>query len=171
MSQYQDRIKYMVVGALMFLSFLVAYYSFRNVYFPATTSAETDRLSGEEYAPVESEDNPYAPYFVGFDRLVDRGVSRDELRYINDVITNYTLYTKKAYKAKVSYVKDSFERDYTKSLSTTYRFKFGINDTDIHTVSVSANTFDETISLKIISKGNNVKFSKKFTITLSGDSN
>jgi len=167
MEQYQDKIKYVVVGILMFFSFLVIYFSLRSAYFPELTSAETDRLSGKEYAPVESEVNPYAPYFVGFDGLVDRGVSIEEIRYINDVLTNFTLYNEKIYRGKVSYVKDSFERDYAQSLSTTYRFKFGINDANIHTVTVTTNTFDGTFSIKIIDGNNKTLFAKDFIMTLN----
>lgn len=164
MEQYQDRIKYIVVGVMMLLSFTVAYFSFHSEYYPVITQAENDSLSGEAYAPIENERNPYAPYFIGFDDIIDRGVSRDELRYIKDVVTNFTLYDKNIYKAKVSYVKDSFERDFKKSLSTTYRFKFGINDSNIHTVNVTVNSFDKKISIKISDSSNKTLFNKVFDV-------
>lgn len=137
------------------------------MYYPTNAQAKQDVLSGKQYAPVYGEENPFAPYFVGFDQLVDRGVSRDETRYINDVLTNFTLYNKQQYKAKVSYVKDSFERNYDKELATTYQFDFGINDANIHTVAVTADMYDKKMSIKIIDEANQSVFDKKFDILLS----
>ncbi len=167
MNRQRISIKHITVGVLMFFSFLITYYLFHAIYFPVVTSAQNDPLSGENYAPLAVEDNPYAPYFVGFDTLSDRGVTNDELRYINDVLTNFTMYDKNIYKAKVSYVKDSFSRDYTESLSTTYRFKFGINDQNINTMSVTSDTINQKIALKITDNDDKVVFDKNFIITLS----
>lgn len=161
MEQYQDRIRYLAVVALVFLSFLTSYFFFKNGYYPTITSAQTDTLSGKEYAPVEGDDNPYAPYFVGFDELTNRGIPSDDIRYINDVLTNYTLYTVHAYKAKVSYVKESLEREYAKTVSSTYRFKFGINDSNIHDVTVVSNPSDNDIQIKIY-KGDKKTFDRDF---------
>lgn len=169
MEQYRDRFKYIVVGVLAVLSFMVAYSSFHSGYYPVITRAQSDILSGEKYAPVESESNPYAPYLVGFNELIDRGVSRDEIRYIDDVITNFTLYNRNIYNSKVSYVKNSFERDYKKSLATTYRFRFGINDSQIHKATVTANTLDKKISIKIMDTNDKVLFSRNFDILLNSN--
>lgn len=156
--------KYIVVSVLCIFSFFLTYFLSQQGYHSEITSPETDKLSGENYIPIRNEGNPYAPFFIGFDELVDRGVSRDEMRYINDVLTNFTLYNTATYKGKVSYAKDSFMRKKNENKNSNYTFKFGINDSNIHTMSVVFDFPGNKIAISILD-GKEQVFSRDFSIT------
>lgn len=159
---------YGVVGVLFLFNFFICYISFSARHNPKPpTSVTVDKLSGEEYTPTTNEENPFGPYFVGFDYLADRGVSSDQLRYIFDVLTNYTMYSQHLYKAKVSYVKGSFERVTVSGIEPHFKLKFGINDARIHTLDVTANILTEKITTNIYSQnGDQQLFNRTFQLSV-----
>lgn len=164
-------IKYGVIIFLTFFSFLICYFSFDRVEsanLRGDSSTKTDKLSGKSYFAGDiynyREANPYGSYFIGFDSLSERGVSKDDVRYIEDVVVNFLMYDKKIYNAKVSFVKDSFGREYAQSTATTYSFKFGINDRDIHRVKVVSDSINGKIEITIYNSANKVLFNKSFKL-------
>jgi hypothetical protein len=163
MNSKPDNLKYLVVAVLAILNFFFAYSSFHHESGTITKTTR-DGLSGEQYAPTTNEENPYGPYFVGFDILNSRGVSSDNLRYIYDVLTNYTMYNKKAYAAKVSYVNNSFKRQTVSGIEPKYSFRFGINDKSTGTVTVSSSIITGDFTISIVNKNNKQEFSKIFFI-------
>lgn len=164
MQLHDKRIQYLAIGALCAFSFSLTYLLSQQGYSSEVTTPNTDTLSGEDYIPIRNDRNPYAPFFIGFDALEDRGVSRDEMRYINDTLTNFTLYNTATYKGKVSYVKDSFTRAKNDNLDSTYTFKFGINNSNIHTMLVIFDLPGNKISISILN-GKERVFSKDFSVS------
>jgi hypothetical protein len=160
--------KYLVLILLMLVSFVFWFFVFTSVQETKPSGTQTDRLSGEKINldSVNSAEtpNPYVPYFVGFNTLSDSGVSSDDMRYIQDVIINYTLYKKQIRSAKVSYVKDSFKNILSEDLDSTYSFRFGINDTDIHTIKVTSNMITSKITIVITDSSNKKVFERTFDI-------
>lgn len=130
----------------------------------------TDPLSGE-FVTKESinnitKPNPTAPSFIGFDGLDYYTVSDDELRYLQDFLTNYTLYTKQAEPgAIISLVKDSFRGPFLESegFVKKYSFQFGINGADLHTVQAAFNSSVPSIDITIEKNGKAVD-QKKFRV-------
>jgi|GEM_PF-3428895 hypothetical protein len=164
-------IKYGTVIFLTLFSFLISYFSFdrvENTNLRGDSSTKSDKLSGTSYFAGDiynyREANPYGSYFIGFDSLSERGVSKDDMRYIKDVIINFLMYDKKIYNAKVSFMKDSFGREYSQGTATTYSFKFGINDQDIHKIRVISDSTKEKIEIMIYNTVNKTVFSKSFKL-------
>jgi len=164
-------ITYSVVTFLTLCSFLVCYFSFsgaESANSKGDSSTRSDRLSGTSYFAGDihnyREANPYGSYFIGFESLSERGVSKDDMRYIDDVIINYLMYDKKVYNSKVSFVKGSFSREYTKSTATTYSFKFGINDQDIHRVKVVSDNIKKMIEITVYNTSGKTVFNKSFKL-------
>lgn len=167
--QKQTRLTaYGIVGVLFLLNFFVCYVSFSTQHDPAPpTTMAIDKLSGEQYTPTTNEENPYGPYFVGFDYLAGRGVSGDQLRYLFDSLTNYTMYNQKLYKAKVSYVRGSFDRVTVSGIEPHFTFKFGINDAHLHLVDVTSSILTEKITITISDQsGGTPLFSRTFQMSL-----
>lgn len=132
------------------------------------TNTYTDTLSGE---PVKmagisgtADVNPDVPFFVGFNYLKKYGVSSDDRRYILDVLTNYTLYELRLKSAKVSYASKSFKNTLSKGTATGYMFKVGVNDKNIHTVLVSSDIVEKTVSISLLNTENKEVFSKDFAL-------
>ncbi|CAN5426989.1 hypothetical protein BH09PAT4_BH09PAT4_03240 [soil metagenome] len=166
MKQQQPSTKYIVVVVLALVNFGISYYSFRgSADTTATiTTTSTDKLSGEQYVPTANEENPFGPYFVGFDTLTNRGVSTDHLHYIYDVLTNFTMYNVRQYGAKVSYVDKSFKRISVSGIEPKYSFKFGVNGANIHTLVVSGDIVSNSILVRIQDNKGAEKFNRTFTI-------
>ena len=160
--------KYVVLTLLMFVSFCFWFFVFTSVQEAKPSGIQADRLSGEEISldSVNSAEtpNPYVPYFAGFDTLSDSGISSDDMRYIQDVIINYTLYKKQIRSAKISYVKDSLKNVLSEGLDSNYSFKFGINDGDIHTIKVTSNIITSRITIVIMDSSNKKVFERSFDI-------
>lgn len=164
------RYKFLVIAILAVVSFLVTYISLVKVdESKYDAKVVQDSLSGEKYNTGGiynyKDNNPYGSYFVGFDQLMNRGVRNDEWVYISDVLTNFTMYDKKVYNGKISYVKDSFTRDDQKSGSfTTYSYKFGINNSNVYTMKVQSSWVDEVIRISIVNDSSDSVFFREFKI-------
>jgi hypothetical protein len=153
---------------LTLVSFAFSYFVFSNQANQTPVGSYGDDLSGEEYSTEGAynyrEGNPYGSYLVGFDAVSERGVSGDDMNYIYDVLINFLMYDKKVYNGKISYVKDSFERQTTSGITPKYSFLFGINDKDIHTMNVSSNILTEKITISITNNKGAQEFNRTFHI-------
>lgn len=158
---------------LSIASFFVCLYSFNqqeNKYSNiSTATVEKDTLSGEEYGTGGinnyREVNPYGSYFVGFENISDSGIANSDMIYIHDVITNFVMYHEGVYNGKVSYVKDSLKKQgVNKDNSELYQFKFGVNDSNIHTMKVESNWLDNQIKIAIVDSSKSKVFDKSFRV-------
>lgn len=116
------------------------------------TGSQTDTLSDSSYNidSINSDrTNSVAPYFVGFNALIDYGVSNNDLRYIQDIISHYVIYERSILGAKISYNKDSYTQEDNSGTARRYNFSFGINDGNIHTVSVVSDIISRKITITI----------------------
>lgn len=149
------------------LAVLFWYAVFSIVGSNDSSSESTDKLSGMSYYQGAVNDgygaNPYVPYFTGFDNLTKYGYTADDRRYVQDVITNFVLYDLKNYRAKVGFVKDSFKQELGKTIDLQTSFKFGVNDSNVHTVKVSTNFITKDITISIFDSNNSQVFTKSFT--------
>ena len=159
--------RYLIVLMFVVFSFFITYNSIsaaENLKYEARQV--TDKLSGEEYNTAGiynyKDNNPYGSYFTGFDQLIDRGVRNEEWLYISDTLTNFTMYNKKIYNGKISFVKDSFVRNPQKDTFSSYSYKFGINDGNIHTMDVESSWVQELIRISIRDNSGDEKFFKEF---------
>lgn len=155
----------LVIGLPLF-SFVFWLWVFSSLNNPqANTGTQSDSLSGLSYnkTAVNSDrgPNPNAPYFVGFNVLSGYGVPAKDIRYIKDVITNDTLYRKKAIYAKISYVKDSFVPPKNVGLKSYYSFRYGVNDGDIQTIRAENDLSDNSITVQVVD-GSSTVFTKRF---------
>jgi hypothetical protein len=172
------REKLMFTGTVAFLSiasFLLCFYIF-SLSEPGierrTAETKADTLSGKEYSTAGiynyRDSNPYGSYFVGFESIRDSGVTNGEMLYINDVLINFTMYNKKIYNGKISYVNNSLElleeENTKKPGQKRYSFDFGINDGNIHTMSITSNWLEDMITIKIANQSGKEVFNKSFTI-------
>jgi hypothetical protein len=153
--QFSYKRTVLIISSLFLLSFVIFFTIFINLNNrEANTGEQTDELSGLTFnkTAVNSDrgTNPNAPYFVGFNTLTKYGVSADEVAYIKDVIVNDTLYRKKLVYSKISYVNDSYVPPIITDLKTTYNFKYGIDDGDVHQVFVVTNLEDSSIEITIV---------------------
>ena len=132
------------------------------------TGDEYDKLSGVTVSldAVNSAEtpNPNLPFFAGFESLTDFGISNDDLRYIQDVLINFSLYNAHLKSAKISFVKDSFKNENIKGLDSVYSFRFGLNDSDIHLIRVTSNSVDRKITIVIFDSSNKQVFRRSFDI-------
>ena len=133
------------------------------------SSNQQDRLSGETYSTGGlynyKEFNPYGSYFVGFDAISNSGITSSDMAYINDVLINFTMYHENIFNGKISFIKDSLVKNPPSDDGTeSYIFKFGINDSRVHTVKVRSNWLRNTISISIYNTTNSKVFSKSFTM-------
>lgn len=160
--------KYAVLILLITLLFIFWFFAFVSIQDKKPSGSQIDKLSGEEINldSVNSAEtpNPYVPYFAGFNTLSDSGVSSDDVRYIQDVIVNYTLYKKQIRSAKISYVKNSFKNIPSVGIESIYSFQFGINSKDIQTMNIVSNMTTSIITIKIIDQANKQMFSRTFDI-------
>ena len=160
--------KYVIVGLLAVIGFVFWFYLFNSIGVNRESGIKHDTLSDTDinYEGLKSIEtpNPYAPYFAGFDALSDRGVSDDDMSYIQDVLINFCLYIKHVKSGKISYVKDSFNNVLSDSLDSNYSFKFGINDGDIHTIKVTSNILTSRITTVIMDSSNKKVFERSFDI-------
>lgn len=164
--------RYVLVMLLFGLSMYVSYALFSGEKTSSKqptsrTSELRDALSGAYYNPAtfknSADTNPHLPSYVGYEALVKNGVSNDEIRYIQDFTSNYILYNKQSRSALISYVADSYAWHGYKGNLTTYDFKFGINGSNVHTLSVSYDDIKSTITMTI-SKNTSVIDKKTFTV-------
>ncbi|HWT55619.1 MAG TPA: hypothetical protein VN031_01155 [Candidatus Microsaccharimonas sp.] len=131
----------------------------------------TDSLSGRTVNKEPVNDAaaayPLSPYFVGFDNLQQYTIpdSDTELRYVKDFIATYVMEHTAQKPSAVSFVKDSLDGPNfnSQTYETTYSFKFGINDTDIHDISVDYNPVTPTITVSI-SQDSSVEAHRTFTV-------
>lgn len=161
--------KYGGLVVLMLISFLIAYSSFKTAADPLTDTGDGyDSLSGETYGTQMLRDdvgpNPNMPQFVGFDQLIDNGVTDDDIGYIQDYLANYVLYTKKIDSARISYVAKSYGNFHVDGTATDYEFKFGIDGGDVHTVKVSSDIVTKKITLTVVGKNGEKDLSKTFDV-------
>ena len=131
------------------------------------SGVKIDALSGAEinYDAANSAEspNPNLPYFAGIGILSDFGISDDDKRYIQDVLTNFTLYNLKINKATISFVKDSYRAGKSEGVDNVYSFQFGVNGNSLHTINVTSNFINSTISISI-SKDSKEAFKRDFDI-------
>lgn len=159
--------KYLIVAVLTIFSFLITYSSITTAENSKYEAKQvTDKLSGEKYNTAGiynyKDTNPYGSYFIGFDQLTDRGIRNGEWHYISDTLTNFTMYNKKIYNGKISFVKDSFVRNPQKESFSSYSYKFGINNGNIHTMNVESSWVQELIRISIRDNSGDEKFFKEF---------
>lgn len=165
-----DRFKsnqYFFLGIIFIVTILFWFIVFFNVVNSRPSGVAIDSLSGEvvNYEGLKSAQtpNPNLPYFAGFNLITDAGVQSDDMRYIQDVLINFSLYNKHVKSAKISYVKDSFMRHPTNVFEDTYSFKFGINGDDIHTMNVVSESIEkEEIKINITDSSNKKVFERTF---------
>jgi len=69
----------------------------------------------------------------------------------------------KQYHAKTSFVKDSFRQEASEGLDFHTSFKFGVNDSNIHTVNVKTNYITKDIVITIFDSLNKQVYSKSFS--------
>lgn len=159
----------LLIGLLFIISTGFWVLVFRSVQEATTTRSgvKVDTLSGTEinYDVANSAEspNPNLPYFAGIGTLSKFGISDDDKRYIQDVLINYTLYNLKIDKATISFVKDSYKMELSESVNNIYSFQFGVNGGNLHTINVSSNFINSTISIKI-SKESKEVFKRDFDI-------
>jgi hypothetical protein len=170
------------VGVPILLSYFIFLAVFSHTYStpvkntppPAVSSSVSDTLSGTKYSEGGinnyRETNPHGSYFIGFDELTQNGVSYNDSLYIQDVLTNFTMYNLKTFNGKISYVAKSFtDKGSVPNETMVYSFQFGVNDTNIHTVSVNSTTVgsvsgDGTIQISISDSQGAELFNKTFTV-------
>lgn len=168
-------------ATLILVGSLVVGVGFWYLIFNTSTSTKTpsvpvasnyiDKLSGEPVNKESINDTaatyPLSPYFIGFDNLQQYILpdSATEAPYVQDFIANYVMEHVSTRPSAISFVKNSLsEPTYnTQNNETTYSFKFGINDGDIHSVSVVYNPITPTISVSI-SQNDKVEAHKTFTV-------
>jgi hypothetical protein len=162
-------IRFTIAATAIGVGFIVWFALFTFILNSGQKSSNTytDKLSGElvnlQGVATDNGINPDLPFFVGFNYLTKYGVSDDDIRYIQDVLTNYTLYIKNQRFAKISYVNKSYIAGDVRGTTSSYGFKIGINDGDVHTVTVDSDIVAETITINI--KGSSGSgFSKDFAI-------
>lgn len=160
--------KYSILVVLFLMSTLFWFMIFNVSSSLQPSGTELDTLSGttinHEGRKSSENPNPNLPYFAGFDLLLDAGVSADDMNYIQDVLINFTLYNKHLKSAKISYIKDSFNSDISKSLDDVYSFKFGINNDNIHIMKVVSNSINHQIKITINDGLNKKVFERQFFI-------
>ncbi len=153
MTAEQVRIlKYISIVIVIIFSFFASYLFFiQEESYDRMIGENHDKLSSESYEVTNTVQlNPYIPDFIGFNSLLEAGVSNEDMTYIYDYLTNFMLYNKRVYNGKVSYVKDSFTRgQLTDDGYVQYSFKFGINNSNIHTANIRSNWVDSKISIQI----------------------
>jgi hypothetical protein len=163
----QSLVLYGIVAGLALLSFLATYAIYNNTNSDKPGQVRHDQHSDTTYntgaANNYRDSNPYGSFFVGFEELSDRGVSNSEYIYITDVLTNFTMYSKKIYNGKISFIKDSFIRKFNSDFdSQNYSFKVSINNGKPYSVNVISNPIKKKISIKITSSNNASIFEKSF---------
>jgi hypothetical protein len=162
--------KYTILFVLSLVGFLFWFFVFSSFLNDGgkKSGTEYDKLSDTTVSldAVNSAEtpNPYLPFFAGFESLTDFGVSNDDMRYIQDVLINYTLYGAHIKSGKISYVKDSFKNEKFQGLDNVYSFKFGLNDRYIHTLRVTSNSVSRKITLVILDSSGKQVFNRTFDI-------
>jgi hypothetical protein len=162
-------VKYIGLVLLCAISFMIAYSGFKASADPLDDSGGSyDQLSGETFDTSFLRDdvgpNPNMPWFIGFEQLIDAGVTNDDIGYIQDYLANYTLYNRGINSGRISYVAESFSNPSLVGTASTYEFKFGINGENIHTMKVSSDIVTQKISLTIIGVGGEKDISRTFDI-------
>ena len=163
----RKHLEYGTIVLLVVVSFFTAYtLAARANATRHDIRAGTDKLSGEPtqiYSYRES--NPFGSYLAGFTTLDNVGITREDQRYIEDVLINFAMYNKKAYNARISYVKDSFQEEPNHSSAwRTYSFRFGINNGDLHTMKVRSNWIESKIEITILDGQDKQVFQRSFTV-------
>lgn len=165
-----NQLRILILLLVSTLSFM-AWYSYFTPRINSDRPQEKqyiDKLSGKKVSTVGVSTgngvNPDMPYFIGFDYLTKYGVTNDDLRYIQDYLMNFTLYTKNKRFAKISYVNGSHQTGEPSGTTSNYSFKIGINDTDIYEIKVASDIVNETISISIYNSSGKSISTKKFDI-------
>lgn len=159
------------VLAVVFVIITLLWYSFFStvkIHQPKK-GIEKDRLSNTTFNHSAINNtygfNPHVPYFIGFSKLQEYNIPTSDLEYIEGMISNYTLYTLKEYRAKISYVDASLKPLSTGTVLTKYKFQFGVNNANQHQVMVDYDIVENTLVIKIFDKNNKEVISKTFNRT------
>lgn len=130
---------------------------------PETVTEYSDPLSGETTYDIAGKDNevvgenPNTPTVLGFNQLVEIGVTAAEMNYIRSNIVSYVMKKQQTtYKDTVSYVKDSYSYKTREDSKSEYVIKFGVNGGDIHESKIVYDIVDDSINLVITKDGNEV---------------
>ena len=160
--------RYFAIGIVTVLSILFWFAISLSYGSQPEKGIKYDDISKSNYNMTAINDdkgpNPYAPYFVGFDVLRKYGSSRDDIRYIRDTLTNFTLYKQHTYYTKISLVSGSYTPLNSEATAQTYRFTVFIDGKRFY-VQVSSDIVTEKILISISNQVDSKPlFNKSFDI-------
>lgn len=167
-SRQQQLVTYSAIALLMVISFFICYAAFTvSREEPGKVMTIKDQLSEETYSTDGAynyrDGNIYGSYLIGFGNLTDAGITSDDMIYIHDVLINFAMYDQHVYNGKISYVKDSLETiGEPGGRYRTYEFRFGLNNSDIHTMRVKSSWVDQKIDIAISNSAGKQVFQRAF---------